>query len=170
MARNSELQRWRDVGSGNLPASITATSTELNVLDGVAATLTPAELNILDGVTATAAEINKLDGRNPLAFNSDATVLQTKSDNYTGVITDAGTVIDFGAASGKTFTIPANASVPYAIGTVLVISKSGANNLTIAITSDTLISIATPEVTASGGVVMIIKVAATTWVMFGQYS
>ncbi len=39
---------------------ITATATELNVLDGI--TSTTAELNILDGVTATAAELNILDG------------------------------------------------------------------------------------------------------------
>lgn len=39
---------------------VTATHTELNLLDGV--TATTAELNILDGVTSTAAEINQLDG------------------------------------------------------------------------------------------------------------
>lgn len=39
---------------------ITATTAELNVLDGV--TATTAELNILDGVTATTAELNILDG------------------------------------------------------------------------------------------------------------
>jgi hypothetical protein len=39
---------------------VTATTAELNKLDGV--TATTAELNILDGVTATAAELNKLDG------------------------------------------------------------------------------------------------------------
>jgi len=39
---------------------LTATATELNVLDGI--TSSTAELNILDGVTATAAEINTLDG------------------------------------------------------------------------------------------------------------
>ena len=39
---------------------VTATSTELNILDGV--TATAAELNILDGVTSTAAELNILDG------------------------------------------------------------------------------------------------------------
>ena len=40
--------------------TVTSTSAELNVLDGI--TSTTAELNILDGVTATAAEINTLDG------------------------------------------------------------------------------------------------------------
>jgi len=41
-------------------ATVTASVTELNKLDGV--TATTADLNILDGVTATTAELNKLDG------------------------------------------------------------------------------------------------------------
>ena len=39
---------------------VTATATELNLIDGV--TATTAELNILDGVTASATEINLIDG------------------------------------------------------------------------------------------------------------
>ena len=39
---------------------VTASATEVNVLDGI--TASTAELNILDGVTATASEINVLDG------------------------------------------------------------------------------------------------------------
>ena len=44
----------------SITGAMTATHTELNILDG--ATLSTAELNILDGVTATAAELNILDG------------------------------------------------------------------------------------------------------------
>lgn len=47
-----------DTQGGN--TAVTATATELNILDG--ATLTTSELNTLDGVTSTAAEINVLDG------------------------------------------------------------------------------------------------------------
>jgi hypothetical protein len=39
---------------------ITATASELNILDG--ATLSTTELNLLDGVTATTSELNLLDG------------------------------------------------------------------------------------------------------------
>jgi len=50
--------------TGTLPVtkltSLTATVSELNILDGV--TATASEINILDGVTATASEINVLDG------------------------------------------------------------------------------------------------------------
>ena len=44
----------------NEDVAITATATEVNLLDGV--TATTAELNILDGVTSTASELNILDG------------------------------------------------------------------------------------------------------------
>ena len=40
--------------------AVSATATELNILDGV--TATTAEINILDGVTASASELNILDG------------------------------------------------------------------------------------------------------------
>ena len=44
----------------NILSGVTASATELNILDGV--TATTAELNILTGVTSTAAELNILDG------------------------------------------------------------------------------------------------------------
>ena len=44
----------------NILDGVTATTSELNILDGV--TSTTSELNILDGVTATASELNILDG------------------------------------------------------------------------------------------------------------
>ena len=44
----------------NDSVNLTATSTELNVLDGISAST--SELNLLDGVTASTAELNILDG------------------------------------------------------------------------------------------------------------
>ena len=44
----------------NEDVAVTATATEINLLDGV--TSTTAELNILDGVTATTTELNIMDG------------------------------------------------------------------------------------------------------------
>ena len=41
---------------------VTATATEINVLDGIATGLTAEELSLMDGVTATTAEINIMDG------------------------------------------------------------------------------------------------------------
>ena len=44
----------------NVTGAMTATHTELNIMDGV--TATTAEINLLDGVTATTTEINYIDG------------------------------------------------------------------------------------------------------------
>ena len=60
----SDGQLLKTDGSGKLAFTsslpgITATASEINILDGV--TATASEINILDGVTATASEINYLD-------------------------------------------------------------------------------------------------------------
>jgi hypothetical protein len=60
--------------------SITATATELNIMDGV--TASTAELNIMDGVTATATELNIMDG--VTASTAEINVL----DGYTGSVTE----------------------------------------------------------------------------------
>ena len=59
----------------NEDVAVTATATELNILDGV--TSSTAELNILDGVTSTTAELNILDGVTATA--SELNILDGKS-------------------------------------------------------------------------------------------
>lgn len=74
--------------------SISATASEINVLDGI--TASTAELNILDGVTATATELNALDG-----ITATATEL-----NYTdGVTSNIQTQIDAANANSLAFAI-----------------------------------------------------------------
>lgn len=57
----ADLQQ-SDIPSLNLTkiSDVTATATEVNVLDGI--TASTAELNILDGITATTTELNYVDG------------------------------------------------------------------------------------------------------------
>ena len=64
-ADGSAGQLLKTDGSGKLAFTsslpgITATTSEINILDGV--TATTSEINILDGVTATTAELNYVDG------------------------------------------------------------------------------------------------------------
>jgi hypothetical protein len=63
---------------------ITATASELNILDG--ATVTTAELNVLDGITSTTAELNFTDG----VTSNIQTQLDAKSPTanptFTGVV------------------------------------------------------------------------------------
>jgi hypothetical protein len=87
---------------------VTATATELNLIDGV--TATTAELNILDGVTSTATEINLLDGvtattteLNLMDGITATTAELNKLDGFTGAYTDLNYAKDL-KATGVTTT------------------------------------------------------------------
>jgi len=70
--------------------SVTATATELNIMDGV--TATTAELNIMDGVTATTSELNILDGVTATATElnkMDGVTATTTELNYVDGVTSA---------------------------------------------------------------------------------
>ena len=74
----------------NILDGVTSTAAELNILDGV--TSTAAELNILDGVTSTAAELNILDGVTSTATELnllDGVTATTAELNYTDGVTSA---------------------------------------------------------------------------------
>ena len=99
-------------GTGNFTAvsiggtAITATATELNIMDGV--TATASELNIMDGVTATTAELNILDGVTATATELnllDGVTATTTELNYND-ITTLGT-----SQASKTVTADANGDV-----------------------------------------------------------
>lgn len=64
---------------------LTASATELNVLDGV--TATTAEINTLDGITATTTELNYTDG----VTSPIQTQLNSKVDEVNGAVTTADT-------------------------------------------------------------------------------
>jgi hypothetical protein len=74
-------------------------------------------------------------------------------------------------SGGLTLTIPANSSVPFEIGTTLVVINSGVTS-SIAITDDTLRLAGTSSVgtrsLATYGVATIVKVQETTWVASGN--
>ena len=67
----------------NILDGVTATTAELNIMDGV---ITTAELNIMDGVTATASEINIIDG-------DTSTTSTTVADADRVILNDNGTMV-----------------------------------------------------------------------------
>jgi hypothetical protein len=74
--------------------------------------------------------------------------------------------------TARTFTIPANSSVAFPVGTaVTFVNQASAGVLTIAITTDTM-RLAGPGTTgsrtlAANGVATAIKVTATEWIISG---
>jgi hypothetical protein len=93
-----------------------------------------------------------------------------KTDNYTAVLADAGNVLAMNA-SGKTFTIPANASVAFPVGTVLTFFTTSTGSVSIAITSDELrlagTSTTGTRTLAGNGIATAMKVTSTIWVISG---
>lgn len=98
----------------------------------------------------------------------------SKSANYTTVLSDAQKHILHPSAdtTARTFTIPANASVAYPIGTALTfVNQASAGVLTIAINTDTMRlagSGATGSRTlAANGIATALKITATEWLISG---
>jgi len=101
------------------------------------------------------------------------TPIISQSAAYTLVLTDAGKTILHPDSdnNARTFTIPANGSVAYPVGTVITFVNMK-NTLTIAITTDTMY-LAGPGTTGSRtlaeyGVATAVKLTSTTWLISGN--
>ena len=98
----------------------------------------------------------------------------SQSADYTLVLSDSGKHILHPSAdtTARTFTIPANSSVAYPIGTsVTFINQNAGGAITIAITTDTM-RIAGAGTTGNrtltaNGVATAVKIATTEWIIFG---
>ena len=109
--------------------------------------------------------------------NSDLGYLEvpanSQSTNYTAVLADSGYSIDHPStdANARTFTIPANASVAYPVGTCLSFSNMTSQAVTIAITSDTMYLAGTGTTgsrsLAQYGTATARKLTSTTWLISG---
>ena len=113
-----------------------------------------------------------VDGTNAVGFR---TIPQnSQSAAYELVLADSGKHILHPSAdtTARTFTIPANASVAFPIGTaVTFVNQNAAGVVTIAITSDTMrlagAGTTGSRTLAANGVATAIKLTATEWIISG---
>ena len=100
----------------------------------------------------------------------------TQDGTYSFAIGDEGGIIRHSSASTHTYTIPANASVAFAVGTAItVLNEPAGGAVTIAITSDTLnrgdgTAGTGSRTVPANSVVTLIKTAATTWMITGNFT
>jgi hypothetical protein len=92
--------------------------------------------------------------------------------NYTLVLADSGKQIYMAAAqAATTYTIPANSSVPFPVGTSVTFVNSSTNSMTISITTDTLTlspaGTSGSRTLAQYGIATAIKVTSTLWYISG---
>lgn len=98
-----------------------------------------------------------------------------QSAAYTMALSDSGKHIlhPNTDTTARTFTVPANSSVPYPIGTAItLINDSSAGTITIAINTDTLVLAGAgttgTRTLAANGIATAIKISATRWIVSGS--
>jgi hypothetical protein len=98
----------------------------------------------------------------------------SQSAAYTCVAADSGKHILHPSAdtTARTFTIPANSSVAYPVGTALTfVNQNGAGSITIAITTDTMrlagAGTTGSRTLAANGIATALKVTSTEWIISG---
>jgi hypothetical protein len=166
----AQLKKFLDGSSGDTltSAKIVATTAEIG-----AATFGDAVImsSTLSGATISgAANTLTVDGTVAVGFR---TIPQnSQSAAYTLVAADSGKHILHPASdnNARTFTIPANSSVAFPIGTAITFINR-INTVTIAITDDTLRLADTTDTgsmeLAVNGVATCIKIGSTEWIISG---
>jgi hypothetical protein len=135
---------------------------------GVATLIAP----ILGTPTSGNLSLCTVDGTDAVGFRNIPQ--NSQSAAYTLVLADAGKHIfhPSGDANARTFTIPANSSVAYPIGTAITFINMTSQAVTIAITTDTmyLSSAGTTgsRTLAQYGSATAIKITSTNWLISGS--
>jgi len=161
-----------DVASTNTAQTLTNKTIAFadNTLTGVVGTT--ATQTLTNKTISGADNVLTVDGTNAVGFR--IIPQNSQSTAYTAVLADSGKQIFHPSAdtTARTFTIPANSSVAYPIGTALTfINQNGAGVVTIAITSDTMrlagAGTTGSRTLAANGVATAIKLTATEWLISG---
>ena len=164
--------------SANLAAAVTdETGSGVLVFDTsptlATATLTSPTLTTPVLGTPTSGNLTNCtaDGTNAVGYLIIPQNAQTGS--YTLVLGDSGKSIFHASAAGAaTYTIPANGTVAYPIGTTISIINMSTNAVTISITTDTLYLAGTgatgSRTLAQYGVATTTKMTSTTWIISGS--
>ena len=148
--------------------SVTNTGTGSNVLATSPTLVTPLLGTPTSGVLSSCT----VDGTDAVGFRNIP--VNSQSAAYTAVLADSGKVIFHPStdANARTFTIPANSSVAYPIGTAITFINMTSQVVTIAITTDTMY-LSSAGTTGSRslaqyGSATAIKMTSTTWLISGS--
>jgi hypothetical protein len=138
--------------------------------------LTLANVTITSGSMTNASVSNTTVGN---AVSDSVSVVgymgvpqNSQNSNYNIVLGDAGKHIYHPAGqAAATYTFPANSNVSFTVGTAVTIINGSANNVTIAITTDTM-TLANSANTSSrtltaNGVATCVKITNTSWIISG---
>jgi hypothetical protein len=186
----SQLKEFLDGSSGDTITTAKIVATTATILSGASVTGTAtfnsavvmsstlsvantATMGVITGSTISgAANTLTVDGTDVVGFKNIPQ--NSQSAAYTLVLADAGKHIfhPVGDNNARTFTIPANSSVAYPIGTAITFINMAVADVTIAITTDTL-TLSDAGTTGSRtlaqyGSATCIKITSTEWLISGS--
>jgi hypothetical protein len=155
--------------SANLAAAITDETGSGALVFATSPTLVTPVLG-----TPTSGDLSNTtaDGTDAVGFRNIPQ--NSQSAAYTLVLADSGKHIfhPVGDNNARTFTIPANSSVAYPVGTAITFINMAVANVTIAITSDTLklspAGTTGSRTLATNGSATCIKITSTEWLISGS--
>jgi len=146
--------------------------TTVQAYDADATTLTNTQ-SLTNKTISGASNTLTVDGTDAVGFRNIPQ--NSQSTAYTCVLADNGKHIFHPSAdtTARTFTIPANSSVAYPIGTAITfINQNGAGVVTIAITTDTMrlspAGTTGSRTLAANGSATCVKVTSTEWLISGS--
>ena len=155
--------------SANLASAVTDETGSGSLVFATSPTLVTPVLGTPSSGTLSSCTV---DGTDAVGFRNIPQ--NSQSADYTLVLADSGKHIfhPVGDNNARTFTIPADSSVAYPIGTAITFINMAAANVTIAITSDTmyLSSAGTTgsRTLAQYGSATAIKITSTNWLISGS--
>lgn len=168
-----------DVTYDNAGSGLTATNVQ-GAIDELAAA-PPGAGDVVGPASATADALPQFDGTTGKLLKNGPTIATIKqvdqnrqSAAYTLVLGDAGKHILHPSAdtTARTFTIPANSSVAFPVGTaVTFVNQNAAGVVTIAITTDTMrlagAGTTGSRTLAANGIATALKITSTEWIING---
>lgn len=171
---SSTVQTYPGAGIANSTGSAWGTSYSTTGSGTVVALATSPSFTTPVLGTPTSGNLSNCtaDGTNGVGFLNIP--INSQSAAYTLVLADAGKAILHPStdANARTFTIPANSSVAYPVGTAISFINMTSNVVTIAITTDTMY-LSSAGTTGSRslaqyGSATAIKMTSTTWLISGS--
>jgi hypothetical protein len=155
--------------AANLASAVTEETGSGNLVFATSPTLVTPVLGTPTSGTLSGCTV---DGTDSVGFRN--VPINSQSAAYTAVLADSGKAILHPStdANARTFTIPANGSVAYALGTAITFINMTSQVVTIAITTDTMYLAGTGTTgsrsLAQYGMATAIKMTSTTWLISGS--
>ena len=155
--------------SANLASAVTDETGSGSLVFATSPTLVTPVLGTPTSGTLSGCTV---DGTDSVGFRN--VPINSQSAAYTAVLADSGKAILHPStdANARTFTIPANGSVAYALGTAITFINMTSQVVTIAITTDTMYLAGTGTTgsrsLAQYGMATAVKMTSTTWIISGN--